>query len=477
MSKRIMWLIIIVMSLSLIGTGVIQLIWFKSSIDQDEKIFNDKVTLALGLVKEKILEDAQKTDYIKDYYSKRNKNLLDKRVIRQYEKILKSASSKWERQQREWEINSNEILRNPSAYLNKINKNNLDRYLAHELNQQGVTLDYDYGVFSNESNSFIIINGNYVAEIGDNNQASNIHTGNGLYDSQYNIPLFANQSTEAGYLKLFFPEKTEWLWSSVMPSLLMSALFTGLILFCFGFTIYVIRRQKMVSEMKTDFINNMTHEFKTPIATISLAADSINNPKILPNGDKVKRFTSIIKQENNRMLNQVEKVLQMAKLDKKDFDIKLTEIDIHDIIHRAADNISLKLDRKDGSIAMDLRAENHIIMGDKTHISAIINNLLDNAEKYTPETPEIKIETENVNGNISISITDNGIGMTKVQKKHIFEKFYRVSTGNIHNVKGFGLGLSYVKVIVDAHKGSISVKSKSGEGSTFTVLIPEKLKL
>lgn len=472
MKNKTMWLIIVVMSLSLIGTGVIQLIWFKNSIDQDEKNFSDKVSIALGIVKEKIIEDAQKTNIAKDYYKLRNRDLLDKKTIRQYQKVLRSTSSKWERQQREWEFNSYEMLRNPSVYLENVDKDKLDKYIRHELEQQDITLDYDYGVFSMESKSFTIINGNFVAEIGAGNQASNIDTGNGLYDSDYRISLFENDKSIPGYLKIYFPDKNRQLWSSVMPSLMLSALFTGLILFCFGYTIYVIVRQKMVSEMKTDFINNMTHEFKTPIATISLATDSINSPMILGNDEKVKRFTNIIKQENNRMLNQVEKVLQMAKLDKRDFDIKYTEIDVHEIIRKAADNILLKLNKREGTLAMELGAEKSTIYADKTHISAMVNNLLDNAEKYSPEKPTIHINTRTNGDYIEISFRDNGIGMTKEQKKHIFEKFYRVPTGNIHNVKGFGLGLSYVKAIVDAHKGRVTVKSEIGKGSTFSVMIP-----
>lgn len=472
-----MWVIITIMSLSLIGTGVIQLVWFKQSINQDEKNFSDKISIALGIVKEKIIEDAQKTDYIKEYYGLRNKSIFDMRIIREYEKVLNSATSSWERQQRKWEINSNEMLRNPIAYLENIDKNKLDRYIKHELEQQGISLDYDYGVFSTESNSFIIINGNFAAAIGDNAQSSNIDVGNGLYDSDYKVSLFANEKTVPGYLKIFFPTKTRWLWSSVLPSLLLTILFTGLILFCFGFTIYVILRQKMVSEMKTDFINNMTHEFKTPIATISLATDSINSPMILSDESKIKRFTNIIKQENSRMLNQVEKVLQMAKLDKKDFEIKHIALDIHDVIKDASENIKLKLAQREGTIMLDLQADPSIIEGDKTHISAIVNNLLDNAEKYSPEFPQITVSTKNDSNNVVISISDNGIGMTKEQKKHIFEKFYRVPTGNIHNVKGFGLGLSYVKAIVDAHKGFITVKSDVGKGSTFAVFLPRKTQL
>lgn len=467
-----MWLIIIIMSLSLIGIGIIQLLWFKQSVDKNEKNFSDKVILAMGIVKDKVLNDAQESNILEEYYQDKQLGLMQKSLVKQYQKILEGTKSSVQRQQMAWEFTSNEILRNPGVYLDNIDKNLLDRYLKHELKEQGINLEYDYGVFSNESNSFTIINGNYVAEIGGNTQATNVQTGNGLYDSDYTISLFENDSTIPGTLNIYFPTKNRWLWSSVMPSLIMSALFTGLILFCFGFTIYVILRQKRVSEMKTDFINNMTHEFKTPIATISLATDSINSPMVHTDVDKIKRFTKIIKQENTRMLNQVEKVLQMAKLDKQDFELRLTNLNVNELVEKAAENIKLKLQKKDGDIKIELDPSMPELKGDKTHLSAVINNLLDNAEKYTPEQPDILIKTSHTKSHITVSVTDNGIGMTNEQKKHIFEKFYRVHTGNIHNVKGFGLGLSYVKAIVDAHKGSINVKSDLGKGSTFTISLP-----
>ena len=226
--------------------------------------------------------------------------------------------------------------------------------------------------------------------------------------------------------------------------------------------------------MKTDFINNMTHEFKTPIATISLASDSILSPAILDNKDKIIRFINIIKQENKRMLSQVEKVLQMAQIEKRNVELKFHPFDLHDIIRDAVVNAELKVQAKGGSISTQLEATNAEITGDITHISGIINNLLDNAEKYTPNNPEIVISTRNVKGGIEFTIADNGIGMSKDALKNIFEKFYRVHTGNIHNVKGFGLGLSYVKAMVEAHHGKVSVRSETGKGSAFTVMLPSK---
>jgi two-component system phosphate regulon sensor histidine kinase PhoR len=259
---------------------------------------------------------------------------------------------------------------------------------------------------------------------------------------------------------------------SVFGTLALSILFTGIILFCFWYTIQVIYRQKQLSEIKTDFINNMTHEFKTPIATISLAADSINNPMVVNNPEKIKRFVDIIRQENRRMNSQVERVLQMALIDKKDFDLSVSNLNMHEIIQQAVNNFSLQVEKRDGTLTVELLAENPMIEGDATHIASIIHNLLDNANKYSPELPKINVSTKNVPLGLEITVQDHGLGISKEARKHIFDKFYRVHTGNIHDVKGFGLGLSYVKAIMTAHKGQLEVKSEPGKGSAFILVFP-----
>lgn len=226
--------------------------------------------------------------------------------------------------------------------------------------------------------------------------------------------------------------------------------------------------------MKNDFINNMTHEFKTPIATISLASDSINNPMIINNESKVKKFVSIIKEENKRMLNQVEKVLQMAQIEREDIKLKIINLNINELIENAANHARLSVEQRNGVIVTRLNAENPIIEADQTHMSNIIRNLLDNAEKYSENDPVIEIQTQNIRNGIQITIKDNGIGISKESQKFIFDKFFRVHTGNRHDVKGFGLGLSYVKTIVDAFGGTIGVNSELGKGSIFTITIPTK---
>jgi two-component system phosphate regulon sensor histidine kinase PhoR len=287
------------------------------------------------------------------------------------------------------------------------------------------------------------------------------------------VALYRNDlKNSPGWLKLHFPNKTGWLWYSLLPTMLAAILFTTLILFCFSYTIYVILRQKKVSEMKTDFINNMTHEFKTPIATISLAADSIASPKVITDEGKIHRFVGIIRQENKRMLQQVEKVLQMAQIDKRDFELRLTQVDMHEVIRQAVEHLSLQVQQRQGHIDIHFEAGRPVVEGDHTHLSNVIHNLLDNANKYSEHAPEIRISTANRGPGIEISVEDKGIGMTKEDQKHIFDKFYRVHTGNVHDVKGFGLGLSYVKAIASAHQGSIDVKSEPGKGSKFTLYLP-----
>lgn len=465
MSRKAILTIIIIMTLSLIGVGVIQFFWIKWSVNLDEKNFNDKVLIALNNVKEKLRKDAEQSFYETQNSIVKQSNLgaLISRDIN---------TPQLQVNQRIKDLDYKFYYFNPSHMLESIKKDNLDAYLKKELKLQGIDLKYEYGVYSNELKAYFIENGNYTATISDTTKSSNVAMMNPLSKAEYKISLFADEVVDPGHLNLYFPSKTRFLWSSVIPILLSSILFTALILFCFSYTVYVIFRQKKVSEMKTDFINNMTHEFKTPIATISLASDSILSPTIIENKDKVSRFINIIKQENNRMLGQVEKVLQMAQIEKENVELKITACNVHELIENATINAELKVQSKGGHIIAKLDAQRPVIEGDATHISSIINNLLDNAEKYTPENPEIIISTKDVKGGVEIAVQDNGIGMTKEALKLIFEKFYRVHTGNLHNVKGFGLGLSYVKAMVDAHNGRVSVKSEVGQGSTFTIFLP-----
>ncbi len=466
------------MSLALIGVAVIQFLWVKWSVSLDEKNFNARVYLALSEVRDRLTDDENSLDFVKQYYKERKKSsLLGKDDLSLSSRILSNKDKDWSSQHLEYELMSNLLLLNPEGFLDNIDNKKLDRYLKIALENHNINLDYEYGIFSNKMESFTIVNGLYVPEIGGNSQSSNVDTGRGLYSTEYKLSLFDNDEANPGSICIFFPGKTTWLWSSVLPILALSILFTGLILFCFFYTISVIFRQKKVSEMKNDFINNMTHEFKTPIATISLASDSINSPMIIGDENKVKKFVNIIKQENKRMLNQVEKVLQMAQIDKERIKLKISTIDIHELIDSAVNHARLSVAKKDGTITTNFEATDPYLEADETHIANIIRNLLDNAEKYSDENPRIEVSTSNKFNGIKMTIKDNGIGISKEAQKHIFDKFYRVHTGNRHDVKGFGLGLSYVKSIVEALGGSVNVKSELSKGSEFTVFLPHKSEL
>jgi len=256
----------------------------------------------------------------------------------------------------------------------------------------------------------------------------------------------------------------------------IAGIFTLIIFAAFYLTVNTMLRQKKLSEIKNDFINNMTHEFKTPLATISLAVDAMKNDKVIGDKEKLNYFSSIIKEENQRMNRQVETILKAAFLDEHEVNLMLKPTHVHDVIKDIADNFILQLNDKNGKVEMDLEATNDLIEADEVHFPNLINNLIDNSVKYAKEDvpPEIKISTAANGKNMTIRLEDNGIGMAKETVKRIFEKFYRAHTGNVHNVKGFGLGLSYVKTMVDAHGGHIKVDSMPGKGSTFTLELPLK---
>ncbi len=256
--------------------------------------------------------------------------------------------------------------------------------------------------------------------------------------------------------------------------IVMAVLFTLFILGAFYFTVQTMLRQKKLSEIKNDFINNMTHEFKTPIATISLAVDALKNDKVQRDTTKLTYFSSIIKEENQRMNRQVETILKSALMDRQEVQLNLKELHVHQIINDVADNFMLRLQEKQGSLETHLDAENDLITGDEVHISNLVNNLMDNAVKYAKENvpPKICLFTSSTDKKFILRMEDNGIGMSRETLKRIFEKFYRAHTGNIHNVKGFGLGLNYVKTVVEAHNGHVKAESTLGKGSCFTLEFP-----
>ena len=255
-----------------------------------------------------------------------------------------------------------------------------------------------------------------------------------------------------------------------------SILFTIIIIAAFYLTVRTMLRQKKLGEIKNDFINNMTHEFKTPIATISLAVDAMRNDKVISDKDKLRYFSGIIKEENQRMNRQVETILRASQLEKQEVELNLKPVHVHEVINVVVDNFALQLESKNGKVDLLLNATNDLIDADEVHFSNMVNNLVDNAVKYAKDNvpPYIRISTQSGSKYFTFRIEDNGIGMNRDTVKRIFERFYRAHTGNVHNVKGFGLGLSYVKTMVEAHHGEIKAESTLGKGSVFTIDIPLK---
>ena len=463
MNQKTIWLIIGLMSAAIIGVMSLQWRFIQDALDINAAQFDSHVRAALFQVADRI-ESVEKLEVFKfaNGYS-----------IHQFERdgspaadpsaALSATSAK------NGSLSAMNLSPLGMPIEERIDLEQLDKFMTETFVAHGIKVAYDYGVWSNTANSFVIVNNRFL--VPDQNQAAF----NFLKESAYKIPLFGYDNSP-GFLLVHFPQKARVVWGGLWQTLLLSLSFVAAILGCFGYTIWVIYRQKNLSEMKNDFINNMTHEFKTPIATISLATDNITNPKVLSDPDRIRRFIEIIRQENKRMHGQVEKVLQMAVVERGKFKLNFTDVNLNQIVEQAVAHISLQVEQKDGITKTILDAQNPVVEGDLNHISNVIHNLLDNANKYTPEKPEITVTTRNVSGGVEIVVADNGIGMSKDAKKRIFEKFYRVSTGNRHDVKGFGLGLTYVKAMLTAHKGSIDVRSELGKGSQFILFLPHKVR-
>jgi two-component system phosphate regulon sensor histidine kinase PhoR len=296
---------------------------------------------------------------------------------------------------------------------------------------------------------------------------------NEFLKSKYKVRLFPDNIIRKDMiLSVVFPEKTNYVLGSMAWILGGSLLFSLFIFSTFALSLYFIIRQKKISEMKSDFINNMTHEFKTPIATISLAADTITNPKVINDEGSIRHFIGMIKKENNRMNKQVETILQIASLDKKEIEFRFENVSLHSLIERAIETIEIQVQQKKGVIKTELNAVDDLLLGDVEHLTSLVHNLLDNAIKYSRQAPKITVTTSNRKDGIVLTVEDKGIGMSKSVQAKIFERFYRQSSGDVHDVKGFGLGLNYVRAIVDAHKGIINVTSEPGKGSRFDIFLP-----
>ncbi len=335
----------------------------------------------------------------------------------------------------------------------------LDSILRNELHTQSIFSNYEFKVTSVKQDSVIFTRASNRSEF--------------LPYNSYKTPLFPKDMIrDSGILLVTFPDKNNIILANLTAMMGLSGGLLLVLIFCFGYTIHSILKQKKLSEMKTDFINNMTHEFKTPVATIMIASEALKDPELVADKNRVDKLAGIIYDENVRLGNHIERVLNIAKIDKGDLKLERKEVEINDLLAAIIDSMALQLQKRNASVDLQLNAQRATVLGDELHLSNVIFNLLDNANKYSKGDPEIQISTFNSGNNLIIKVADKGIGMNRDQLSKIFEQFYRIPTGNLHDVKGFGLGLSYVNNIIKRLNGTIRVKSEKDKGSEFEITIP-----
>ena len=524
MNKLFFKLLVLLMSLSLIGIILVQVYWFNSSFKNNDEQFKFHVKQVIGNVADKLQKQEaysfydkinhykdstgkvpEKNDILEFYYVQKNprtnktiiysnsiisedynispaffdkkfdsekfKSFSSKRVTQVYNNnsLDKSGVSQSlipdVRIEKSgnldildnalFEISAKDVL-SAMPLEERVSSDVLQKLIKKELEEYGIETRFEFGVYSS-------------------NLATKIKSNEFKYDKEatYSIPIFTDNEGNSNYqLLVTFPLKKKFLLSELVSITILSIVFTLIILIAYTSALNQLIRQRQISEIKNDFINNMTHEFKTPIATINLALDAIRNPKIIDDKEKVLRYLQMIKDENKRMHAQVENVLRISKLEKKELDITKESNNIHEIIEDAIDHVNLILEDRQGRITCYFKAIRTTVLINDVHFTNVIVNILENAIKYSPNVPEIEIFTENVKDIVIIKVKDSGLGMSKIAQKRIFEKFYREHTGDIHNVKGHGLGLAYVKRIVEDHNGQVYVESEKGKGSTFIIKLP-----
>lgn len=411
--------VVILAALSIIGITITQIYWVRRAFDLKEQEFERTVNTALYNVAHQIFE-------INKTPSPANNPV--KQLSTNYFIVM---------------VNS------------EIDASLLEFLLRTEFERRNIVTDFEYGVYDCFHERMVY--GDYVPL-----QTTKEKT------TSKKLPKWANQGY---YFGVQFPNRAAHI-TNQMGIWSFSSVVLLLVIVFFAYTLFVILKQKRLSEIQKDFINNMTHEFKTPIATIAVSTEVLKDPNIVNQPERLMNYTGIIEKENTRLKHQVERVLQMARLDKEDIGLKKESLDVHQLIHDSIRHSSVALHEKKGNVDVELNAALHELPADRLHLTNVFNNLLDNAIKYCKNIPEIKIRTSNHDQGVVIEVSDNGIGIGHENKKRVFQKFYRVPTGNVHDVKGFGLGLSYVKTVVEAHKGKISLQSELGKGCLFKIQLP-----
>jgi two-component system, OmpR family, phosphate regulon sensor histidine kinase PhoR len=423
MNRKIIVFTIIIMTFALVGLMGVQIYWIRNASSVKEANFKRSVNVAMFNVINK-MERLEKQKAL---------------VENQFEGML----------------NFNRHL----PYERFITQHEIDSLIELDLNVRGLDTRFEFGIYKPERDTFLI-------ESAPDDRRDLIRNG-------YAFRLFSSDFfTSPEYLIVYFPYEKQFLLTELWGMLLISIILIVVIVYSFTYTVTTIFRQKKLSEMKNDFINNMTHEFRTPISTISLACEALGDKDIQKTGELFDNYINIIRDENTRLAGMAERILQTAVIEKGQLKMSREMIDLHDVIRDVIKNIMIQVEIKDGVILKNLAARRSRIYGDRVHLTNLVYNLLDNANKYTPRKPVIHVSTENTGPGIQLTIEDNGIGISRNDQKKIFDKLYRVPTGNIHEVRGFGLGLSYVKAIVEEHHGRILIESEVNRGTKFKVYLP-----
>lgn len=414
MKRKSILALIIMAAISILGIVAIQVYWFNRAFNTEEELFNREVNTALFNVSSKFFEISQAAIPA---------NNPIKQLSTNYYVVM---------------IN------------NEIDANLLEYLLKTEFEKRNIEADFEYGIYDCTSDKMVY--GNYVSFESDVPVKQN-----------HLLPKWENQSY---YFGVQFPNKASIITERMSIWIFSSSVLLLVIIF-FSYALFVILKQRRLSEIQKDFINNMTHEFKTPISTIALSADVLGDPKIIDQPDRLLNYSNIIKRENMRLKSQVERVLQMAGMDNDELHLRKGVVSMHEVIQESVVGIGAGVENWQEKIALELNADHDKVELDKLHISNVIYNLIDNSLKYCEAVPQILIKTYNERNKLWVEVIDNGIGISKENQKKVFDKFYRVSTGNRHDIKGFGLGLSYVQQVIRVHRGQIKIESALGEGTTF----------
>ncbi len=413
--------IVVLATLSIVGISITQVYWVKRAFDLKEDEFKRNVNTAL-------LNVAQQIYSFADHGPAPTHNPV-KQLSTNYFVVM---------------VNS------------QIDASLLEFMLRTEFDKRKIQADFEYGIYDCANEKMMY--GNYVQ----------VNDGKSKTDINKNLPKW---NTQGYYFGVQFPNREAQIINQMGIWSFSSIVLLVVIVF-FAYTLFVILKQKRLSEIQKDFINNMTHEFKTPIATIALSTEVLKNPDIIRQPERLLNYTTIIENENKRLKQHVERVLQMAKLDKESIELKKESVNLHDVVQEVTGGMAASIQEKQIEVDLDLQAAEPVTQADKLHITNVVYNLLDNAIKYSGQDPKIWISVKQADKYLVLEVKDNGIGVKEDDQKKIFDKFFRVPTGNVHNVKGFGLGLNYVRQIVEAHRGKITLKSHLGEGCTFRIYLP-----